>query len=94
MGQVTFNQEVKHGTQVFYPGDTITVDDELAVYFGAQGWLEGVEKTATDDNPVVLQIDSGRSIPLVPENPYENDKPLKALDIASAHHGTKDTNNG
>lgn len=101
MGQVTFNQEVKHGTVTYYPGDTVTVDDELAAYFGAQGWLEGVEKTATDDSPVVLEINPGRSIDLVPENPYENDKPLKAqesathsLDISSARHGVKDTSNG
>lgn len=91
MAQVTFNQEVKHGSITYHTGDTLTIDDALAEYFGAQGWLEGIEGTATVDNPVRLDIDPGRAVEIVPENPYANDTPLT---VDGGTLTSKDTNNG
>lgn len=86
MPRVTFNQEVKHGVNVYGEGDSVTVTQEEADYFGANGWLEGVDATATRDNPVTLDIPPSRSVDIVPENPYDT-----LLEVQSSTHATSDT---
>lgn len=83
---VTFNQTVKHGTNVYQEGETRFVTDGEAEYFGDHGWLEGV---APRKSPEQIQVPDTRSLDIVPENPYVNDTPLE---VHNGTLGTGDTN--
>ncbi len=84
MPLVTFNQEVKHGKEVYQEGETRNVTEEEKDYFGAQGWLDGVPAQKDAEQ---LEVDHGRSLDIVPENPYINDT---ALEVQNGVIGVED----
>lgn len=86
MPRVTFNQTVKHGTNIYNEGDAVTVTDEEAEYFGSHGWLEGIP---AEKDAVSLDIQPTASIDIVPENPYINDT---MLEVQNGTIGLGDTN--
>lgn len=67
------NQKIKHGDTVYDEGDD--VPDELADYFGSNGWLVGSEKIEAPTPQV-----EDKSVDIVAENPYVNVGPIRGED--------------
>lgn len=91
--RVTFNQEVKHGLNHYKEGDSVTVEDEEAEYFGSHGWLEGI--AASKDPLPPPGVDLPPTGGIVPGPAYDNDAPFDVkLDVHDSIISAEDTLNG
>lgn len=90
MPRVTFNQLVKHGLNIYNEGDSVTVTDEEAEYFGQNGWLDGVPAVK---DPIQINVDLPSSGGIESGPAYINDAPLNIeLDVHDGVISSEDSN--